>query len=162
MVRRGVKVMMVTAPAMALALVVAGCGGGSDNGSAGNGGGGAYGGSPATTTSAGPTTTAAAAPAAAGGMNVAGKSLVDITMQDDTFVPSVLNGTPGQTVMLKLQNTGTQEHNFTLESQKVDSDVEPGETATVKVTFPASGTLGFFCEYHKSLGMTGSLDVPAS
>jgi plastocyanin len=161
MVRRGVKVMMVTAPAMALALVVAGCGGGSDNGSA-NGGGGAYGGSPATTTSAAPATTAAAAPAAAGGMDVAGKSLVDITMQDDMFVPSVLDGTPGQTVMLKLKNTGTQEHNFTLESQKVDTDVESGESATVKVTFPASGTLQFFCEYHKSLGMTGSLDVPAS
>jgi plastocyanin len=49
-----------------------------------------------------------------------------------------------------------------LPSQKADADVAPGKTATVKVTFPASGTLGFFCEYHKSLGMTGSLDVPAS
>jgi plastocyanin len=161
MVRRGVKVLMVTAPAMALALVVAGCGGGSGNGSA-SGGGGAYGGSPATTTSASPSTTAAAASAGAGGTNVAGKSLVDVTMQDDMFVPSVLDGTPGQTVTLKLTNMGTQQHNFMLPSQKADADVAPGKSATVKVTFPASGKLGFFCEYHKSLGMTGSLDVPAS
>lgn len=161
MVRRGVKVMMVTAPAMALALVVAGCGGGSGNGSA-NGGGGAYGGSPATTTKAAPTTTAAAATAGAGGVDVAGKSLVDVVMRDDVFVPAVLDGTPGQTVTLKLTNMGTQAHNFMLESQKVDADVDPGKSATVKVTFPASGTLQFFCEYHKSLGMTGSLDVPAS
>lgn len=161
MVRRGVKVMMVTAPAMALALFVAGCGGGSGNGSA-NGGGGAYGAAPATTTKAGPTTTAAAAAAGAGGTDVTGKSLVDVVMQDDMFVPSVLDGTPGQTVTLKLANMGTQQHNFMLVSQKVDADVAPGKTATVKVTFPASGTLQFFCEYHKSLGMTGSLNVPAS
>ncbi|MGE0029253.1 MAG: cupredoxin domain-containing protein, partial [Thermoleophilia bacterium] len=126
-------------------------------------GGGAYGGSPATTAgAASPATTAAAAAAGAGGTDVAGKSSVDVTMQDDMFVPSVLTGTPGQTVTLKLDNTGTQEHNFTLESQKVDTDVESGKTATVKVTFPASGTLQFFCEYHEALGMTGSLQVPAS
>jgi len=46
--------------------------------------------------------------------------------------------------------------------EEADADVAPGKSATVKVTFPASGKLGFFCEYHKSLGMTGSLDVPAS
>ena len=78
------------------------------------------------------------------------------------FVPSVLSGTPGQTVSVKLTNTGTHEHNFSIESQKVDTDVESGETATVKVTFPSSGTLQFVCEYHKALGMTGSLEVPAS
>ncbi len=159
MAHRGVKVMLVTAPAMALALFVAGCGG-DDNGSAG--GGGAYGGTPATTTAASPATTAAAGAPGAGGTDVAGKSSVDVVMQDDMFVPSVLSGTPGQTVTLKLDNTGMHEHNFTIESQKVNTDVESGETATVKVTFPASGTLQFFCEYHKALGMTGSLEVPAS
>ena len=159
MVRRGVKVMMVAAPAMALALVVAGCGG-DDNGSAG--GGGAYGGSPATTTSASPATTAAAGAPGAAGTDVAGKTSVDMVMQDDVFVPSVLRGTPGQTVSVKLDNTGTQEHNFSIAAQKVDTDVEPGESATVKITFPASGTLEFECEYHKALGMTGSLEVPAS
>lgn len=161
MAHRGVKVMLVAAPAMALALFVAGCGSGSDNGSA-SGGGGAYGGSPATTSAATPATTAAAGSAGAAGTDVAGKSSVDVVMQDDMFVPNVLTGTPGQTVTLKLDNTGMHEHNFTIESQKVDTDVESGETASVKVTFPSSGTLQFFCEYHKALGMTGSLEVPAS
>lgn len=161
MAHRGIKVMLVAAPATALALFVAGCGSGSDNGSAN--GGGAYGGSPATTTSAAsPTTTAAAGAPGAGGTDVAGKSTVDMVMRDDVFVPSVLRGTPGQSVMLKLDNTGTQEHNFSISAQKVNTDVESGKTATVKVTFPASGTLQFFCEYHKALGMTGSLEVPAS
>ncbi|HET6689314.1 MAG TPA: cupredoxin domain-containing protein [Miltoncostaeaceae bacterium] len=159
MAHRGVKVMLLAAPAMALALFAAGCGGGGD-GSAN--GGGAYGGSPATTAGAAPATTAATAAPGAAGTDVAGMSSVDVTMRDDAFVPSVLRGTPGQTVMLTLDNTGTQEHNFSLEAQKVDTDVEVGETATVKVTFPASGTLGFFCEYHQALGMTGSLKVPAS
>ena len=80
-------------------------------------------------------------------------------MQDDVFVPSVLSGTPGQTVTLKLDNTGMHEHNFSIAAQKVDTDVEPGESATVKITFPASGTLEFECEYHKALGMTGSLEA---
>lgn len=159
MAHRGVKVMLVTAPALALALFVAGCGGG-DNGSAG--GGGSYGGTPATTAAASPATTAAAGAPGAGGTDVAGRSTVDMVMRDDVFVPSVLSGTPGQTVTLKLDNTGTQEHNFSISAQKVDTDVEPGEKATVKVTFPSSGTLQFVCEYHESLGMTGSLEVPAS
>lgn len=154
MVHRGIRVMLVTAPAMALALIAGGCGSGSGSAN----GGGAYGGSPATTAA---TTTAAAAPTA-GGTDVAGRSSVDVTMRDDMFVPSVLRGTPGQTVTLTLDNTGMHEHNFTITAQKVDTDVESGTTASVTVTFPASGTLRFFCEYHEALGMTGSLEVPAS
>ena len=155
MARRSVTVMLVAAPAMALVLALAGCGG-DDNGSA-DGGGGAYGGgSPATTT------TAAGGGAAAGGMDVSGMTMVDVVMQDDVFAPAVLRGTPGQALTIDLDNTGTQEHNFSLEDQDVDTDVEPGEKATVKVTFPASGTLEFVCEYHESQGMTGSLEVPGS
>ena len=155
MARRGVTVMLVAAPAMALVLALGGCGG-DDNGSA-DGGGSAYGGgSPATTTSA------AGGGAAAGGMDVSGMTTVGVAMKDDVFAPSVLRGTPGQAITIDLDNTGTQEHNFSLGDQDVDTDVEPGEKATVKVTFPQSGTLEFVCEYHESQGMTGSLEVPAS
>jgi plastocyanin len=154
MARRGVTVMLVAAPAMALALALGGCGGG-DDGSAG--GGGAYGGGqPAATTAA------AGGPAAAGGVDVTGKSAVDVVMRDDAFAPAVLRGTPGQAITIDLENTGTQEHNFSLGSQGVDTDVEPGETATVTVAFPEGGTLEFVCEYHEAQGMTGSLEVPAS
>ena len=155
MARRGVTVMLVAAPAMALVLALGGCGG-DDNGSA-DGGGSAYGGgSPATTTSA------AGGGAAAGGMDVSGMTMVDVAMKDDVFAPSVLRGTPGQAITIDLDNTGAREHNFSIEAQDVDTDVEPGETATVKVTFPDSGTLGFVCEYHEANGMVGSLEVPAS
>jgi plastocyanin len=149
MARRGVTVMVVAAPLMALVLALGGCGGGDDG--AADGGGGAYGGgSPATTSSV------------AGGMDVSGMTMVDVVMQDDAFAPSVLRGTPGQSITIDLDNTGAQEHNFSLEDQDVDTDVEPGGTATVTVTFPQSGTLGFDCEYHQAQGMTGSLEVPAS
>jgi plastocyanin len=158
MARRGVTVMLVTAPAMALALVLAGCGG-DDDGSAG--GGGAYGGgSPATTTAA----TTAASGGAVGGpaMDVSGMTVVDMELKDDVFAPALLRGTPGQAITIDLDNTGAREHNFSIEAQDVDTDVEPGETATVKVTFPDSGTLDFVCEYHEANGMVGSLEVPAS
>jgi plastocyanin len=155
---RGVKVMLLAAPAMALALFVAGCGGG-DGGSAG--GGGAYGATPATTTAA--ATTPASGMAAGGpGMDVSGQTTVSMAMKDDVFAPSVLRGTPGQTITIDLKNMGTQEHNFSIKAQGADADVEPGETAKVKVTFPDSGMLEFICEYHQADGMTGSLEVPAS
>ena len=154
MARRGVTVMLVAAPAMALVLALGGCGG-DDDGSAG--GGGAYGGAPPATT-----TSAAGGGAAAGGMDVSGMTSVDVVMQDDVFAPSVLRGTPGQAITIDLDNTGAREHNFSLGAQDVDTDVEPGEKATVEVTFPESGTLEFVCEYHEAAGMTGSLEVPAS
>jgi plastocyanin len=152
MARRGVTVMLVAAPAMALVLALGGCGG-DDDGSAG--GGGAYGAPP-------PTTTAASGGAAAGGTDVSGMTMVDVVMQDDLFAPSVLRGTPGQAITIALDNTGTREHNFSIQSEDVDTDVEPGERATVEVTFPDNGTLAFVCEYHEAAGMTGSLEVPAS
>jgi plastocyanin len=155
MARRGVTVMLVTAPAMALALLLAGCGGGGDGPAADGGGEGAYGGGS-------PATTAAAGAAAARGMDVSGMTSVDVAMRDDSFAPAVLRGTPGQAITIDLGNTGTQEHNFSIGAQGVDTDVEPGERASVKVTFPDSGAIEFVCEYHEAQGMTGSLRVPAS
>ena len=35
--------------------------------------------------------------------------------------------------------------------------VKPGEDATVSVKIPTSGTVQFYCEYHKGLGMIGTL-----
>jgi plastocyanin len=95
-------------------------------------------------------------------MDVSGMTSVDVVMRDDVFAPSVLRGAPGQAITIDLDNAGAREHNFSLEDQDVDTDVEPGGKATVTVTFPRSGTLEFVCEYHESQGMTGSLEVPAS
>jgi plastocyanin len=79
-------------------------------------------------------------------------------MYDNYFQPKTISGKPGSTVKIKLKNEGSKEHNFTIDSQKssgADADVEPGEDGTATVKIPASGSVQFYCEYHKGLGMVG-------
>jgi plastocyanin len=94
--------------------------------------------------------------------DVSGKPSADVELDDFYFEPTVLEGEPGQSVSLKLENAGNVEHNFSLSKQGIDQDVEKGQSTTVKVTFPKSGTLRFVCKYHEAQGMTGSLSVSGS
>src|SRR3954469_14352036 len=101
----------------------------------------------------------AACGGSSGGGNVSSGSTdaVDMTMSNYAFSPATLNGTPGQKLTIHLKNTSDTEHNFTLEDQKINKDVEDGKTADVTITFPSSGQLVFVCEYHASKGMKGTL-----
>ena len=58
---------------------------------------------------------------------------------------------------MKFTNTGSVEHNFTVEGQSVSKDAEAGESASVKVDLPA-GTYQFHCKYHPTQ-MKGTLTV---
>src|SRR5215210_811518 len=77
----------------------------------------------------------------------------ELELDDNYFGPTVLKGTPGQRVTLELENEGQAEHNFTIDSQGIDQDVEAGEDAKVAVMMPKSGAVLFYCKYHKSAGM---------
>jgi plastocyanin len=128
--------------AVAVFLAVAACGGGDEESSEGG------------------TTTVAGLEANDHGVkDVSGESELELELDDDYFEPTVLKGTPGQQLKLELENEGGSEHNLTIAELKVDQDVEPGESAEVDVTFPDSGTLSFFCKYHKSAGMAGALET---
>jgi plastocyanin len=94
-------------------------------------------------------TTAAAASSSSG--------VIKMNMVDDAFQPKAITGKAGSTVKVVMKNTGAREHNFKIDSQKADADVEPGKSATVTVKIPTSGTVQFYCEYHKGLGMVGTL-----
>ena len=96
--------------------------------------------------------------------DLAGKSTFTLKLDNDKgvfyFEPTVLVGTPGEKITLVLQNVGSTKHNFTLESQKINQDVNtPGTSAKVTITFPQSGTLQFHCEYHQAIGMIGEIQV---
>jgi plastocyanin len=75
------------------------------------------------------------------------------------FDPTVLKGAPGSKVTLEIKNEGSVKHNFTIEDQKVDQDLNPDQMARVTVTFPRSGVVEFHCEYHQKLGMVGALEA---
>ena len=99
-----------------------------------------------------------------GGSSGASGGATKLALQDNTFAPATIKGDPGSKVTVDLDNTGKAEHTFTVDSQKIDKELEPGDTATVSVTIPESGSVEFYCRYHKAGGMVGTLgagDAPA-
>ena len=89
----------------------------------------------------------------------ASTSANEVDMYDNYFKSKTISGKAGATVKVTLKNDGNAEHNFKIDSQlkQADADVAPGKTATVSVTIPKSGSIQFYCEYHKGLGMTGTV-----
>ena len=80
-----------------------------------------------------------------------------IELDDYYFSPTILKGKGGQQIRVELENEGSVEHSFTIDSQGIDKVIAPGEDAKVTVTLPASGSLSFYCKFHKSSGMAGAL-----
>jgi plastocyanin len=79
-----------------------------------------------------------------------------IAMEDNMFVPATLSVSSGTT--LELDNEGQSPHTFTIDGQNVDVQVNAGENGTATINLPA-GSYDFYCKFHKSLGMTGTLTV---
>ncbi|MDX6285282.1 MAG: Cupredoxin-like domain [Frankiales bacterium] len=93
-----------------------------------------------------------------GTKDVTNLTQLEIEQDNYYFNPSVLKGKPGQKLTIELKNeTSDTEHNFSQSAQNINKDVAAGKTETVTVTFPASGIISFFCEYHKDMGMAGGL-----
>ena len=92
-----------------------------------------------------------------GQKDVTGQSAVTIEANNYYFEPSVLKGSAGQKVTLTIENSSSTQHNFSIESQNINKDLDGHAKVTTSITFPASGVLSFFCEYHKSQGMAGGL-----
>jgi plastocyanin len=84
------------------------------------------------------------------------KSL-EVQAEDFYFEPSIINGRPGQHLTLHITNEGNTEHNFTVQSQQINSDIAQGKAVTVRVVLPKTGIISFFCKYHESRGMAGGL-----
>jgi plastocyanin len=83
----------------------------------------------------------------------------EVELDDYYFKPTVLEGKPGEKVTLELKNEGQEDHTFTIDSQSIDQDVQPGDEAEVTVTIPKSGAVSFYCKFHKSSGMAGAIAV---
>ena len=72
------------------------------------------------------------------------------------FAPTCVESDAGEILEVTVTNTGSALHNLTVESLGIDEDVPAGETITVQVTLPDSGSLPFVCKYHVSNGMQGA------
>jgi plastocyanin len=93
------------------------------------------------------------------GMQTVSGDEIKVEVNSFYFEPTVLQGTAGAQVTIELDNASTTLHNFTLEDQGIDQDIQAGEDQTVTVTFPSTGFLEFFCKYHRASGMVGELIV---
>jgi plastocyanin len=139
-------------PLMALALLDSGCGG-SDGG-----------GSDASNQSSGTITLEGTPANDHGTKQVSGT--VQVEMDDSYFEPTILVGAPGSEITIELVNNGELEHNINADTPQVDAAVpldqdvrSGGGKETVKLMFPESGQLVFFCKYHEGDGMVGALRV---
>ena len=83
----------------------------------------------------------------------------EVELDDYYFEPTIIKGKAGQKVTLELKNEGKTEHNFSIDAQHIDKDLEPGKSAMVTVTIPQSDEISFYCKYHKSRGMAGALQA---
>jgi uncharacterized cupredoxin-like copper-binding protein len=94
----------------------------------------------------------------------------EVEAGDFYFAPTVLlapgsgdgdiSEMPGRQVELEVSAVSGGPHNVQVPDQDVDVDVPPGDTATVLLTLPDSGTLVFWCKYHRDQGMAGAV-VPS-
>ena len=140
-----------TAMAIGVAgLVLTGCGKSSTatpgSGSTTTSGGGIYGGG-------GTTTPPSTAPSPTGG----GSAAPTISQINYQFSPSTLTVKSGSTLAVKDATTGTP-HNFTVTGKGIDVTNAAGQTQTVTISLPP-GTYAFFCKFHVSMGMKGTLTV---
>lgn len=78
---------------------------------------------------------------------------------DYRFQPQQLAATTGKAATIEIVNSGSTAHTFTIDELGVDKALDPGQTATVTFAPTKSGTLAFYCRFHRSSGMTGSLVV---
>jgi plastocyanin len=96
-----------------------------------------------------------------GGDKASAANGATVEAYDFRFEPKTLTAKAGEKVTLTFKNEGKVEHNFSVSSPSVDQDAEEGKTVSVSFTPEQAGKIEFFCKYHKSRGMVGSLNVSA-
>jgi plastocyanin len=109
-----------------------------------------------TTTTTPPATTSTSQSPTGGATTGSPSGGTTLTLKDNVFDPADFTISAGAEITLK--NAGGNLHNFSVEGQDIDKDVQPGETETEDLELPP-GTYTMFCKYHRSIGMEGTLTV---
>jgi YVTN family beta-propeller protein len=86
-----------------------------------------------------------------------GRRKIEIEADDYYFKPTFVRGTPGQSLVLEVENESGTLHNISIPAQGIDRDIAPKGKVEVTVVFPASGVVEFHCKLHAALGMNGGL-----
>jgi plastocyanin len=63
----------------------------------------------------------------------------------------------GSSVTIRFTDDGYSEHTFTVDNKDLDVVVQPGQTRTIHLTAGASNVVEFYCRFHESYGMRGTI-----
>ena len=91
--------------------------------------------------------------------DVSGKSSTTMSAENFFFTPAALGGAAGQQITISLTNQGSVPHNFSIDDQNISVTLQPGEQKDIEVAFPESGSVQFYCSFHQTSGMVGTLEV---
>ena len=82
-------------------------------------------------------------------------------MADRQFKPSTLIEVVGRQVTLRVVNDDDVTHNLSIPAIPADLDFKPGQRRTVIFVPPptSSGSVEFFCKFHRGEGMHGTIDA---
>lgn len=81
---------------------------------------------------------------------------LDLELDNFYFEPTYIKAPGASTVMVKLENHGDVEHNFSIEALNVDKDVEPKKGTEFELKLGTETRYNFFCKYHENMGMRGA------
>ncbi len=83
---------------------------------------------------------------------------VEVEADNFYFKKTFLKGKAGSTVSVKVKNEGSVAHTFTIDAQNIDKELQPGDSATIKVKIPKNGKpANFYCRFHVGSGMQGAV-----
>ena len=84
---------------------------------------------------------------------------ITLDANEFSFSPTCVEANAGETIEVTITNSGSALHNLSVESLGIDQDVQAGETISVEVTLPDSGSVPFTCKYHVANGMQGAFVI---
>jgi plastocyanin len=76
------------------------------------------------------------------------KGKITVEARDFHFKPTFVKAKLGSQVSVKVTNKGSAPHTLTIPSAGIDQNVTKGQSATIQVTLPTDGALGFYCRFH--------------
>ncbi len=141
--------------AMVFGLLAAACGGGGGAGS-----GGPYGGGSATSTSPGTAvspTSGVGTSGSGGSTGSGGASVLTIKQANFQFTPTKITVSQGDAITVSNTNPSTP-HTFTIDGTGIDVANVPQQSQDVTIDL-APGSYTFYCRFHRSQGMQGTLVV---
>lgn len=114
-----------------------------------------------------PATSAAATPPVAltgkvddrGTKDIGAATTLALELGDFWFAPTYVTAAAGTTLSISLTNSGKAPHTFTVQDPNVDVSLDAGGTGSATLTLPASGTVAFYCRFHRAQGMQGGFAV---